>query len=238
MKKKLRVIQFFVLSSLFIFSTTAFGYAADMGEFNQNLPVKDKAYWSEMEDLKPKVESYVNSVASTDRVGGHKTLSVPIEQQKNSYYCGPACMQMVLEYHGINKTQSVIAGKIGTTIEGSDIPPMRTYLNNQVGSGAYTYVNVTELAFGEGLVYSIDKKKPLICMVQTKELPYYNGHKSVHFIVAKGYDWDMNGSASYSTVKINDPNYSNAYYGGNKSCSWTKMTKALKATNEWYIMAK
>ena len=71
-----------------------------------------------------------------------------------------------------------------------------------------------------------------------KELPYYNGHKSVHFIVAKGYDWDMNGSASYSTVKINDPNYSNAYYGGNKSCSWTKMTKALKATNGWYIMAK
>lgn len=48
----------------------------------------------------------------------------------------------------------------------------------------------------------------------------------------------MNGSASYSTVKINDPNYSNAYYGGNKSCSWTKMTKALKATNGWYIMAK
>ena len=73
-EKKLRVIQFFVLSSLFIFfPLQPLDMFADMGEFNQNLPVKDKAYWSEMEDLKPKVESYVNSVASTDRVGGHKT---------------------------------------------------------------------------------------------------------------------------------------------------------------------
>ncbi|MCI9476512.1 MAG: hypothetical protein HFE71_08600 [Emergencia sp.] len=237
MKKRLNFMLIFGLAGILIFSTTVMGYAADAVQFDQNSQMKDEAYWNEIKELKVKAESYVDSVLSPARVGGHKSLTIPTKKQINYYYCGPASLRMVLLYHGIDQTQSYIAGKIGTTEAGSDVAPMRTYLNSQVGSGTYTYVNVSELAFSDGLVYSIDKRKPLICMIQTSKLEYYKGHKSVHFVVAKGYDWDMNGSASYSTVTLNDPNNNNDYYG-ERTCTWTEMSQALNASNGWYIMAK
>ncbi|MEY8365825.1 C39 family peptidase [Anaerovoracaceae bacterium 41-7] len=237
MKNALKFMSTFALSGILLITTTVMGYAAETVQSDKNLQMRDETYWEEVKDLKVEAENYVNSVTSLERVGGHKSLTIPTKKQINSYYCGPASVRMVLLYHGIDQTQSYIAGKIGTTEAGSDVAPMRTYLNNQVGSGTYTYVNVTELAFADGVVYSIGKSKPLICMIQTSKLKYYNGHKSVHFVVAKGYDWDMNGSASYSTVTLNDPNNNNDYYG-ERTCTWTEMTQALNASNGWYILAK
>lgn len=236
MKKRLKFVLIFALAGILVFSTTVMGYATNATQIEQNLQMKDEAYWTEIEDLKIEAEGYADSALST-RLGGHKQLSVPIKKQINDYYCGPASVRMVLLYHGIDQSQSYIAGKIGTQPAGSDVLPMRTYLNSQVGSGTYTYVNVTELNFADGLTYSIDKGKPLICMVQTSKLPYYNGHRSVHFLVAKGYDWSMAGSDSYSTVTLNDPNNNSAYYG-KRTCTWSEMNQALKATNGWYILAK
>ncbi len=48
-------------------------------------------------------------------------LDIPYHKQKNSYYCGPAALQMVFEYFGRRASQSAIArqaktnSKIGTT---------------------------------------------------------------------------------------------------------------------------
>ena len=223
------------LAGALVFSTTVMGHAADA---TQKIATRDEAYLAEAQEFKTEVESYVDSVVSSTRAGGHKSLSVPLRKQINGYYCGPASVRMTLLYHGIDQTQSYIAGKIGTTSAGSDVAPMTSYLNSQVGSGSYKYVNVADLAFEDGLIYSIDKGKPLICLVQTSELPYYNKHESYHFIVVKGYDWDMNGSSSYSTVKINDPNNNDLYYGGDKSCTWSEMTKGIKGVFGWYIMGK
>ena len=237
MKKNLKLILMFVFAGSLVLSTTVMGYAAEATQVTPNFAVRDEAYLKETEDFKAKVEKYVDSVKSTTKLGGHKTLSVPLKQQKEDHYCGPASVQMVLAYHGINQTQSHIARQIGTVLAGSDVAPMRTYLNSQVGSGTYTYKNVIDLSFADGLIYSIDKRKPLICQVQTRELKYYKGHESVHFVVAKGYDWDMHGSDSYSTVTLNDPNNNPDYYGV-RTCTWTEMNKALRASNGWYILAK
>lgn len=231
-------MRIFALVGIFVFSTIATGYAADTAEFEKNLQMKDATYWAEMQDLKPKVEDYVDSVTSAARAGGHKTLSVPRKKQINGYYCGPASMQMVLAYHGINKTQSVIAGKIGTTEAGSDFPPMKTYLNNQVGSGSYTYVNTADLPFSQGVLYSIDKGKPLICLVDTGKLWYYN-YSTDHFVVVKGYDWSFEGpNSTYSTVKVNDPNNKGDYSTKTWTCDFGEIERGLRGVYGWYMMAK
>ena len=39
--------------------------------------MKDEAYWNEIKELNVKAESYVDSVVSPARVGGHKSLTIP-----------------------------------------------------------------------------------------------------------------------------------------------------------------
>lgn len=235
MKKLMRIFTTFAISGALLISTTAVGAAADNGLGYKNLPEKNAEYWEEVNPLKEECNSYIQSIQLQPRVGGHKKLTVPLKKQTTSYYCGPASVQMVLSHHGINKTQSTIASKIGTTEAGSDIIPMKTYLNSLVGKGTYTHVNVDDLEFSSGLVASIDKGKPLICMIQTSELNYYKGHRSGHYVVVKGYDWDM--KEGYSKLTLNDPNNNSNYYGVH-TCTWKEMDKALRAANGWYIMGK
>lgn len=132
MKKNLKLMLTFALAGILVFSTTVMGHATDAKPVTPNSAIMDEAYLAEIEEFKAEVKSYVDSVRSTTKLGGHKTLSVPIKKQEKEWYCGPASVQMVLAYHGINKTQSHIAGQIGTIPAGSDIPPMTTYLNNQL----------------------------------------------------------------------------------------------------------
>lgn len=42
-------------------------------------------------------------------------LSVPQSIQENNYFCVPACLQMVLRYHGIEKSQSQLANELKTS---------------------------------------------------------------------------------------------------------------------------
>lgn len=236
MKKNLKLMLVLALAGILVFSTTVIGYAADTSQLPQNSKMKDEAYWNEVEKLKDEADGYSDAVLST-KSGGHKTLDVPKRKQINSHYCGPASVRMVLLYHGIDQTQSYIAGKIGTTDAGTDIAPIKTYLNSQVGSGKYTYVNISDIKFSDGLVYSIDKGYPLICMIQTNKLWYYYGHTSGHYVVVKGYDWPVEGpNSTYTNLTLNDPNNEEKYYG-EWTCTWTEMSRALNASNGWYTMA-
>ena len=62
------------------------------------------------------------------------------------------------------------------------------------------------MAFKNGLIYSIDKRRPVPCHVMTGRLPGYNGHSVGHYVLARGYDSGKN------RVYYIDPHYDDAYY--------------------------
>ena len=60
--------------------------------------------------------------------------------------------------------------------------------------------------------------QPVIVLVQTKYLPYYNNHSSQHYIVVDGLtkyieDYSNSPAKSISTVRIVDPNNNSTYTG-------------------------
>lgn len=90
--------------------------------------------------MKNKQDSPKDSKAllRTLSASGSGMLTVMVCKQETSYYCGPATCQQVLNYVGSSGwTQQEIARKIGTTKDGSNLPDMRTFLNNNQGRTAY-----------------------------------------------------------------------------------------------------
>lgn len=169
--------------------------------------------------------------------GATKVLSVPLYQQINNYYCGPASVQMVLKYLGDTVSQSTLGSLMNTTpSSGTYVYQIANGLNSYLGSGQYAYIYTSELSFGTKLFTSIDAGYPIICHTQTRELPHYNGHESGHYVVAIGYSWAQGGSSGgrENTVTFNDPNNNSNYYG-KYTCKICEMTNAINANAGLYI---
>lgn len=189
--------------------------------------------------LKSRVEEHNNKKLMA-RIGGNKRLSVPLYKQENSYYCGPASAQMTLSYLYGSVSQSTLARNMGTNLEqGTFVYKMVNGLNSYLGSSAYKYVSNSSISFGNGLTYSIDRGKPVICHVMTGTLPNYSatGYDTGHYVVATGYSFTASGSSGSDTVYYNDPNNNNSYYG-RYSTSWSSMRRAINRNAELYIMSK
>ncbi|MDW2796936.1 C39 family peptidase [Clostridium boliviensis] len=60
-----------------------------------------------------------------------------VYSQVTSYNCGPASVQAALNYLGVNQNQSDIARGCRTTVNGSYIADMVTYINRQQGRNRY-----------------------------------------------------------------------------------------------------
>lgn len=60
-----------------------------------------------------------------------------VYSQVTSYNCGPASVQAALNYLGVNRNQSDIAKGCRTTVNGSYIADMVTYINRQQGRNRY-----------------------------------------------------------------------------------------------------
>ena len=69
---------------------------------------------------------------------------VPLRIQENGHYCGPACMQMVLAYHGINADQATLARELNTSfVTGTEYADVARVANSYLfpnGGGAYRSV--------------------------------------------------------------------------------------------------
>lgn len=78
-------------------------------------------------------QAQINGVAIGDKV----KISLPQSLQETNYYCGPACLQMILANFGIQVSQSELAKQIKTDpITGSEYEDMVRVLN------AYLFSNV------------------------------------------------------------------------------------------------
>lgn len=116
----------------------------------------------------------------------NRVLNVPTYKQEKSYWCGPACLQMVIKYvTGSTISQATLASEAGTNAtHGTYVYKMAEALRaNSVNS---KYYSVYDVDFDTTLRSSLDKGIPAIAHLCTRYLPAYNGSNYGHYVVLRG----------------------------------------------------
>ena len=147
-------------------------------------------------------EMIVNTKSYDD--GIYKTLNVPVFEQENGHFCGPATTKQVAHYMtGSSHSQQYIADTIGTTSSGTTMAYILYYLNGKKGLN-YTYDQgiANDYTTWLNAIYSgINNSKPAIIIVKDSSgsvLPYStNGH----YINSSGVD----SKYSSNKIRITDP---------------------------------
>lgn len=144
--------------------------------------------------------------------------------QTENYYCGPACVKIVLD--AINREsekQDVYAKEMGTNSkEGTYASKIVEALNKHQNKRKYEVVskNTSYEQFVKGLVYAISKNCPVIVSINTNKLDEDERKKiwgySVqgHFITVVGYSY----TGDDLDVFIHDPHYEKPGYYKKMSC--------------------
>ena len=141
-----------------------------------------------------------------------KIIMVPFQTQETNYYCGPASARMVLGAIGRYRTQSQLAGLMGTTTAGTNAGAPVVNALNAVASGSgfkftwqwHTYSNINTIK--DHVTTAISDGNPV--MVNTMEFPgdvWLQGHNIgsalYHYGVVADY-FDYGNSVTYT-----DPGY-------------------------------
>lgn len=213
MKRKLIQLTSSILALVLLFGTlTVFAHETQpTDEDIEILLAHNKLIENYISFMNSKVETGIRTVPKT------ATLSVPILQQEQTNYCGPASALMVARYLGLvssTYSQDSMASLIGMS-GGVTSGKIVTALNGLIATNNYSYnyeVAYTSVAsFSNSIIYSLDNNKPMIFSV--KVMPDYTA-PSGHFVALKGYIAPVSGSGySVSQIKINDPHYNNEFYG-------------------------
>ena len=104
-------------------------------------------------------------------------LRVRAVQQETSAYCGPACIQIALDYFGVKVSQAKLA-KISGTTQKSGTPNLGM-IKTVEKYGFKTVVKENSTTFGDISRYVVDKKVPVIIdWFSAYEHPA-NGHYSI-----------------------------------------------------------
>ncbi|SJZ92138.1 C39 family peptidase [Anaerorhabdus furcosa] len=234
-------IKYFVavLGSFLVLITNVRAYEGpqgDDGSFD-----KDYYYSQEQVEARSELQSKVYNKPST-RSGSSRNLSVNGFEQETKYYCGPASVQIIMNYkRGIKPSQSSIASSMGTTTSGTNQDRMVTYLNKSENLGGNSYVKVStgQIALSKGISYSIDSNYPVILNVQPETLPGYAGYTSSgHYIVGTGYSFGWSTGSSSETVTYFDPfrTANNPSSFGSKTVQYSTMLSAVNKKAGLYSM--
>ncbi len=117
----------------------------------------------------------------------YKRISIPFHKQEKIYYCGPACVQMILEYFGTEKTQTELARKLGTNSRYGT--PHKNVVKYFVKNKFHCYVNNHSTI--HEIKHFLEMKLPVIVnYIEPSE-------NEIHYAIVKGYG--KNG------IILNDP---------------------------------
>lgn len=107
-------------------------------------------------------------------------LPLSHKPQKGDGYCLPACVQMVLAYLGISRSQESIGKALALN------PPFGTRHSN-IQKLASSKIKVTyEAGTLEDIRGWLNQNVPVIVFVQAGDLPHWSGHPFQHAIVVVG----------------------------------------------------
>ena len=133
------------------------------------------------------------------------TLAVLHRRQETSAGCLPACAQMILNYLGIERSQTELARLMGTHPQAGTPYSYITRLRSSEINVAY------QKASGpDDLSLWLNRQLPAIAFVQMRELPHWQGHWSQHAVVVVGLDQiavhilDPAASGLVIAVPVND----------------------------------
>ena len=195
------------------------------------------------------LKASVNHRNGPDQTDAIISISLDVYQnpQDNDSYCGYACLQSVLEYWGIYKSQTQIAAEAnesrpqldwfyGYDWQATDINcyPAAVYLNSineeyyEPFNGYFGTYNSTQ--FLNKVLFDIDQvEEPTLVdglsasYNTNSQLPNYPSNMDIrHWIVIDGYKWD-NMTQSVSEITFVDPAKSSAV-------SWSSTISAYSST--------
>jgi ABC-type bacteriocin/lantibiotic exporter with double-glycine peptidase domain len=113
-----------------------------------------------------------------------RTLNVAHSRQETETGCLAACAQMVLNYLGIQRSQDELARQMRSTPHVGTVG--RNILNLQSSELRVVYTQSTL----EHLRAWLAQEVPVIALVQTAELPYWDKVEARHAVVVVGLDED------------------------------------------------
>ena len=122
-------------------------------------------------------------------------LNVPLHKMSQTADCLAACAAMILDYigHPVNYTDLLRLLEVG---------PLGTPAGHIVRLGQWG----VSVEYGEGSLETlqslVDNDRPVIALVRTRELPYWQGFDTYHSIVVVGYD--------EAQIYVNDPYFDDA----------------------------
>lgn len=150
--------------------------------------------------------------------GRYVSANVKLIKQTTSYNCGPTAALQVLygsnsqgRVNGANDSAKIsrLMSDSGTNSDGTIVYKLKNALN-LYSSLSYTYTagrNMTFNTFREKVNNSLFYNTAPILHARTEKIPYYNGHKSGHYIAVSQLDLTRN------IVRLQDCNYYSQYYG-------------------------
>lgn len=123
-------------------------------------------------------------------------LSIPQFVQENSYYNGPACVQMVLGFHGIELSQEQLAQELNTSsITGTEYEDIQRVVNKYV----FGKENISENEFGyhlqlgtetnlleERIMADMESKDPVFIALDGNTL-YEGASQGNHLVIIVGF---------------------------------------------------
>ena len=178
-------------------------------------------------------------------------IEVPYHQQAISYWCGPACLQMLLDYYGPNIPQSDIAKVAASdpnygTYAGDLVRAaqfsctstdpqgqLRGYNQRRLGYPAYsTHWTGTYTEICTSLKTLIASNTPILILTW-----YDDSHQTGHFRLLTGYN------DTSSTFLLHDPWYSGQYHGPNQPIDqqllindlWNRYDKWAMIVQPWNL---
>lgn len=136
-----------------------------------------------------------------------KSLNVNACKQENGYYCGPATVQQVLKFYGVNKSQKTLASDLGTTTDGTVMTYILRVLNKYQKKRTYKYYNYSSKAdFEKKVLLTVANGYPVVIDVNTTNYKSQWGYStSGHYMCISGFN------ISNNTLTVTDPH--TRYYG-------------------------
>jgi len=131
-------------------------------------------------------------------------IDIVFETQLYNNYCGPAAVKMVLSGIGITRSQTQIAGEIGTTGSGTPFgAALVNGMNGFVTGTAYafilkwhSYTSTDTQTMRSNIIYAIDYGNPVLVNSDESDYEHIPGHQAAgiiyHYGCVNGYSYGGN----------------------------------------------
>lgn len=225
-----------------------------MNLFAGCIRVKDYEQVTVNKTEEPKQEEILNTnkmdnkIESQSRMIDYR-LNVPVRTQENNYYCGPACLEMVLNYHEIFMSQSQLANELKTSdVTGTEYLDVARVMNkylfgkedeNPQGAGYHVqFIRQGDSSqsvykeFEQRVIQDISTNDPIFVAINLNEI-YPTLPKANHLVVCTGYSV-FEGSHEIEYFYILDPYYvvQNEYGSSLQRISKDVLFKAIYSNDE------